>query len=136
MKYRDLSEINTTTNLDRALISIIKTSAVLSVVVVSIFLMYILGGILFLQISDVDLPYRFLSTHNDPVFNTLATMSGTTIGTACIALVFFTLVSQKNDNDNDAAIVLFFALVGIGFAAGLIRMSIAVTLQFFANLIP
>jgi hypothetical protein len=134
MEYRDLSEINTATHLDRALLLLIQISVILSVVVVSIFSIYLVGGVLLLHTGDITFPYQFLSVHNDPVFNTLATVAGISIGTTCMALVFFTLLSQKN-NPN-VGIVLFFALIGMGFAAGLIRMSLTVTLRFVINLVP
>jgi hypothetical protein len=106
----------------------------LSVAMVSVFLLYILGGFLLLQTDDIALSYQFLSIHDDPVFNALAAVSGITIGISCITLVFFALISQRNDTD--VAIVLFFALVGTGFAAGLVRMSIGITIRVFVDFIP
>jgi hypothetical protein len=134
MEYDNISEINSPTHIDRALVSIIAIAAGLSITTVIIFSIYVLGGTLLLYTGDVTLPYQFLSAHNDPVFNTLATVAGITIGTACIALVFFALVSQNREAD--IGIVVFFALVGLGFAAGLVRMSLTVTLRFVVQFIP
>lgn len=134
MEYDDISDIDTTTDIDRALITIIEIAALLTVVTLFIFMTYIIGGTLLSQIGGMSLPYSFLSVNSDPVFNILVTVSGVTIGTGCLALVFFALVSQKNDAG--VGIVVFFALVGLGFAAGLVRLSIAVTLRFLVHLIP
>lgn len=70
---------------------------------------------------------------NDPVFNILATGSGITIGTACVALVLLLLVPI--DENINTGIAIFFALIGLGFAAGLVRMSISATIQFFVHLL-
>jgi hypothetical protein len=134
MKYDDLSEINPTTDIDRALITTMEIAATLSVIVISLFAMYILGGALLLRMGSMTLPYMFLSVSSDPVFNILSTISGITIGTGCLALMFFALISKKNDTN--VGVVVFFAIVGIGFAAGVVRMSIAVTLRFLFQIIP
>ena len=123
-----------TTALDRTLISIIEIAMVLSVVVVVLFTGYLLGGTLVSQTDGISLPYRFLSMNDDPVFNTLATATGMSLGTGCIALVLFELLSPNNSVD--ASIAIFFALVGFGLSAGLVRISMPVTLRFLVQFIP
>ena len=123
-----------TTAIDRTLISIIEIAMALSVVVVVLFVGYLLGGTLVSQTDGVSLPYQFLSMNDDPVFNTLATITGTTLGTGCGALVLFTLLS--NNDSVDASIAIFFALVGLGFSAGLVRISIPVTVRFLVHFVP
>lgn len=134
MEYKDIAEIDSATNLDRALVTSIVITAAFSILTVIVFVLYLTGGFLLLQTGSGTLPYQFLSLDSDPVFNTLTTVSGIVIGTMCMVLVLFALVSQKNE-DTDS-IVLFFALIGIGFAAGLVRMSLGVTLRFFGQLLP
>lgn len=134
MEYNDIAEIDSTTNLDRALAKCIVITATFSILSGIAFVLYLTGGFLLLQSDSVILPYQFLSFDSDPVFNTLATVSGIAIGTTCLGLVFFALVSQKNEDT--VSLVVFFALIGIGFAAGLIRMSIGVTLRAFGQLLP
>lgn len=122
-----------TTSIDRMLLSIIEIASVLTMFVLILFIVYLLSGTLAVQTDSMNLPYQFLSMNNDPVFNILATISGITIGTACLALVLLLLVPI--DENTDTGIAIFFALIGMGFAAGLVRMSLSVTIQFFVRLL-
>lgn len=122
-----------TTSIDRALLSIIEIAVGLTMLVLILFIVYLLGGIVAVQSASMSLPYQFLSMNNDPVFNILATVSGITIGTACIALVLLLLVPI--DENDDIGIAIFFALIGVGFAAGLVQISISATMQFFIHLL-
>lgn len=122
-----------TTSIDRALLSIIEIAMVLTMLALILFIMYILGGILIVPSASMSLPYQFLSMNNDPIFNILVTVSGITIGTACISLVLLLLVPI--DENDDTGIAIFFALIGVGFAAALVRMSMSATILFFIHLL-
>lgn len=103
--------------------AVIAQFATISVVVLSgILFLYSVGGFFTIALGVFDPRYPFLSLNEDPLFISLVFTIALTICLATSAVILSTLLAGVDDLDAEIAIIAAF--VGLGFGAGVMRITL------------
>jgi len=111
----------------------IQLSIPMTIVVMSGFFLYLIGGFVLLQLGFWSPSYPFLSITEDVYFAWLGFLTGGTIclGTGCL-IGLALLTDGEGEIHNDVSILASF--IGFGFGAGVMRMTYEVVLASVLSL--
>lgn len=99
----------------------------------SVFVLYVVGGIVFTSIGWFDPPYPFLSLEADPIFLIGGAIAGLFIvQSAGSLLLYHFLVGFERENSQFSVLMGF---VSLGFGGALLRVTLAPALHLLVDML-
>lgn len=108
--------------LDQRLRTLVNVSTFLLMVLISLFIGYLLAGLVAIRFHSDPFPYAFLTGDGDPIFVLFGTLVGIFICTGSLGQVL--RVIRADGDDLPSAIGILLLMIALGFGLATLRLSV------------